>query len=1056
MGAAVVPANLGRPVNLRIGLIPLLLLCLVAPSAAAPPLTTVVATEVAAASPAPITLSDPDGQELTLSALSAKVVVEGPVALTELEIRFTNPQDRTIEGRFSLTLPEGAAVSRFAKEVNGQLMEGEVVERMAAHRAYDAILHQMRDPALLEQDSGNVFSAKIFPIAPRSEVRLVLSYTQVLRREDGVRAYTLPVRGLPTIGAFRFNGRFSALPGEVTADLPAAERSAAGVQHMDVVRSGWTPDKDVRVAWRTSGDVAPVRVIRTGEFYVATFQPSVPVARQAPGPWVFYVDTSASGADGAIQRIAALEAVIRGLPPSAQVEVRAFDQDVVRVAQGSAGTVATSIGAKLRARGFVGGTDLSKVLADATSLAAGTRAVLTTDGVATFGDTNAAHLAEAAHALPNGVTLHALVLGAEVDTAVLEGLVAGRGRIVTVPFSDGLAAAGAAAATRLAMQAGVRFAADDPGAAWVHAVGADDVLPGGEVVVVGRTLPGKEPGPRLSRDGAVVYAAGLSTEAKAGPLVEREAIRAHLVALARDEAGAASPELAAALAAEQVRLSVAHRVLCPKTTMLVLETEEDYARFGLDRRALADILAVGPDGIATVARPGVAGQPVQPVVERTEEPSDRRKQKTVSDEGEEAKKEAGPGGGEAMGAAMEMDDIGDMEKTEEAPAEEAEARPQRELARSADAAPASSASGRASARPRSTRDTETRTANVAARPAPAPQPDMVVARPPEPVVVQAPSWALPVEVASTRMADLEAAVARDPRDRGAYNQLADALLATQRWSRLGEVARAWQPYDPENPHVYEVMGEAALATGDRELARRAFASLAEVAGGKPELLQRAGLLLWRAGDPVSAEVPLRRALELRPDRVNAHRHLAFVLRAGGRYAEAADVLEAALKLTFPDYYRDVHRVLREELAGVLREWRANKGQGLDARAKAAGVDIERVDQLRVTLAWETDANDVDLHVVDPSGEECFYSHQDNRSGLELYEDITQGLGPEVIRGDKLPGGKYSIGVKYFSAGPMGVSRGLVIVEERGEAPRVEPFRLVEGGGDVRLVGTVEL
>ena len=34
----------------------------------------------------------------------------------------------------------------------------------------------------------------------------------------------------------------------------------------------------------------------------------------------------------------------------------------------------------------------------------------------------------------------------------------------------------------------------------------------------------------------------------------------------------------------------------------MLETEQDYARFGIERRALADILTVGPRGIALIHR----------------------------------------------------------------------------------------------------------------------------------------------------------------------------------------------------------------------------------------------------------------------------------------------------------------------------------------------------------------------------------------------------------------------------------------------------------------------
>ncbi len=128
----------------------------------------------------PITFADPDGQELILEELSVRTAIHGMLSLTELELRFRNPQDAADRGAVYGTLPQNAAISRFAKEVNGQLMEGEVVERLRANQVYEQFLHQMRDPALLEQDQGNRFSARIFPIEANATVRLVLSYTALL------------------------------------------------------------------------------------------------------------------------------------------------------------------------------------------------------------------------------------------------------------------------------------------------------------------------------------------------------------------------------------------------------------------------------------------------------------------------------------------------------------------------------------------------------------------------------------------------------------------------------------------------------------------------------------------------------------------------------------------------------------------------------------------------------------------------------------------------------------------------------------------------------------
>ena len=303
---------------------------------------------------------------------------------------------------------------------------------------------------------------------------------------------------------------------------------------------------------------------------------------------------------------------------------------------------------------------------------------------------------------------------------------------------------------------------------------------------------------------------------------------------------------------------------------------------------------------------------------------------------------------------------------------------------------------------------------------------------------------------------LERKLRSDPRDRETYNLLGEALAARGDWSELRSLTLTWQPYDPENPQVYELLGLAASGRGDQAEAARAFASLIEIGPAKPELLQRAGLLLLRAGKGSIAETPLRRALQLRPDRANGYRHLALILWQEGQVEEAARVLESAAGQSFPGWYGHVQRAITEELGYVYRAWLRKSPERraeIEARARESRVDLDRTDALRVTLAWETDANDVDLHVVDPAGEQCFYAHPSTRSGLALYEDITQGLGPEVIRTGEVDRGTYHVGVRYFAAGPMGISRGVVVVIRDGEVA-LHPFRLTTQGGPVRHVASL--
>jgi uncharacterized protein YfaP (DUF2135 family) len=73
--------------------------------------------------------------------------------------------------------------------------------------------------------------------------------------------------------------------------------------------------------------------------------------------------------------------------------------------------------------------------------------------------------------------------------------------------------------------------------------------------------------------------------------------------------------------------------------------------------------------------------------------------------------------------------------------------------------------------------------------------------------------------------------------------------------------------------------------------------------------------------------------------------------------------------------------------------------------------------LRVTISWNTDATDVDLWVIEPDGEKCFYSHNRTKSGGELSQDMTQGYGPERYQIKKAQKGTYRIVTHYFAVNP---------------------------------------
>lgn len=73
-------------------------------------------------------------------------------------------------------------------------------------------------------------------------------------------------------------------------------------------------------------------------------------------------------------------------------------------------------------------------------------------------------------------------------------------------------------------------------------------------------------------------------------------------------------------------------------------------------------------------------------------------------------------------------------------------------------------------------------------------------------------------------------------------------------------------------------------------------------------------------------------------------------------------------------------------------------------------------KLRILLSWDTDGSDLDLHVLTPNGEHCYYGNRVLDSGMALDVDVTTGYGPEIIATPAPIKGTYLVYVNYYGAG----------------------------------------
>ncbi len=159
------------------------------------------------------------------------ITIQDQLAITHVDQVFYNPNDWTIEGTYIFPIPDDAAVSGFTLWVDGQPVEGQVLDATQARQTYEQIVSSMRDPALLEYIGRGAVQARIFPIDPQSERRIELEYTQALPAEGGLVRYNYPLN----------TEKFSAMPIEsVTISVD--------IQSSTPIRAVYSPSHEVGVS----------------------------------------------------------------------------------------------------------------------------------------------------------------------------------------------------------------------------------------------------------------------------------------------------------------------------------------------------------------------------------------------------------------------------------------------------------------------------------------------------------------------------------------------------------------------------------------------------------------------------------------------------------------------------------------------------------------------------------------------------------------------------------------------------------------------------------------
>jgi Ca-activated chloride channel family protein len=383
--------------------------------------------------------------QLDIRYHQVQVTIQDQLAVTHVDQVFYNPNDWTVEGTYLFPLPADAAVSSFTLWVDGQPVQGQVLDAEQARQQYQQIVSSLRDPALLEYAGRGAVQAHIFPIPPHGERRIELQYNQALTAENGLVRYVYPlntekfsrqplekvsinvdIRSTTPIRAVYSPSH------EIAVDRQGDQHVIAGYEAQNVL-----PDNDFALYY-SLGETQALHLLSYRDpsdaqdadgFFMLLLAPQPDVSPTSiPKDVILVLDHSGS-MDGEkfSQAQEALRYILQNLNSEDRFNVIAFSTGLETYAgQLRPATQAADAIRWVNGLSALGSTDINRALLEAASLADSERPtylIFLTDGLPTEGVVDSQQILDNFQgAAPHNLRLFAFGVGYDVDTFLLDSL----------------------------------------------------------------------------------------------------------------------------------------------------------------------------------------------------------------------------------------------------------------------------------------------------------------------------------------------------------------------------------------------------------------------------------------------------------------------------------------------------------------------------------------------------------------------------------------------------------------------------------------------------------
>jgi hypothetical protein len=164
-----------------------------------------------------------DEHSIDIAAMAITMKIHGHMAETVMDVTLANTSDDEVEAHFALELPANAVVTGYALDIEGQMIDGVLVDQPKAKEVYEDEIREGIDPGLAEIAPGNVFRTRVYPVGAEKVRKIRLRYSAPVDLSAG---FVLPLESDAAIGDLAISVEVDGAKTAPLIELPFAGKLA--------------------------------------------------------------------------------------------------------------------------------------------------------------------------------------------------------------------------------------------------------------------------------------------------------------------------------------------------------------------------------------------------------------------------------------------------------------------------------------------------------------------------------------------------------------------------------------------------------------------------------------------------------------------------------------------------------------------------------------------------------------------------------------------------------------------------------------------------------------